>query len=228
MFRRASRCRESRSASSDVLQPVDVAKSLRREWLAHTIDVETQFAGCKSSAFIGFARLARPGLLQYPHSRGPRNDDDAIVVGDDQIARVHDRPAADDRDVDIRQRFLDRSLRADRFGPHRETRFGEACDITNAGFDHKPADAARPERLRQQIAEVAVDAGTGRSHYQGFGLLALLDGDVDHPVVPGCNLTGYRTACDVSRPEDRPEMRSHQALTILGFVYRRDADAFEA
>ena len=65
-----------------------------------------------------------------------------------------------------------------------------------------PASMTRPrtpratQALGEQVAEVAVLARAGRRHDQDVAGLALLDGDVDHPVVAGRHLAGERVAGD--------------------------------
>ena len=99
---------------------VDVLQAGRLQRLAHLVHVEAQHAGRELGAllaFVGLARLGRIGhLLRY---RGG-NDDHAVVVGHDHVARVDQRAGADHRDVDRAERRLDRALGADRAAPHRE------------------------------------------------------------------------------------------------------------
>ena len=68
--------------------------------------------------------------------------------------------------------------------------------VAHAGVDDEAADAARQQALGEQVAEVAVLAGAGRRHDEDVAGAALLDGDVDHPVVAGRDLAGHRVAGD--------------------------------
>ena len=49
------------------------------------------------------------------------HDADAVVVGDDRVAGIHERAGADDRHVHAAERLLDRALRGDRIATRRET-----------------------------------------------------------------------------------------------------------
>ena len=80
-----------------------------------------------STPAASFARFwpsfafARRCSLERPACQRGRHDDDAVVVGHDDIARIHQRPCAYDRNVHRAERRFHRALRGDRLAPHRET-----------------------------------------------------------------------------------------------------------
>src|SRR5690606_24918740 len=80
---------------------------------------------------------------------------------------------------------------------------------------------------RQQVAEVAVLARTGGGYHEHVALPALLDRDVNHPVVAGCHLAGHRASGSVDRAEDRPQAVGHQSLPPLRFVHGRHTETLE-
>ena len=61
----------------------------------------------------------------------------------------------------------------------------QVAHVAHAGIDDQPAHAARRERGGEQLAEIAVVARRGRRDDQHVAGPALLDRDMDHPVVAG-------------------------------------------
>ncbi len=110
---------------------------------------------------------------------------DAVIVGNDRIARVHIDARTNDRHVDRAERGFHRALGRDRFRPHRKAHLTQRFGIAHAGIDDQRPDAARHQRGREQIAEHAVGVVGGAADHEDVALLALLDRDMDHPVVAG-------------------------------------------
>ena len=76
----------------------DIFQSPLGETLAHLVDVEAEFAGAQALAlvrFVGDAR-ARPSARR---GVGALDDHDAVVVGDDHVARLDIGAGANDRHV---------------------------------------------------------------------------------------------------------------------------------
>ena len=130
-----------------------------------------------SLRFCAFSRgLDRAACFGHHHH--------AVVVGHDHVARLDIDAGADHRHVDRAERRLDRALGRDRPRPHRESPSPcSAFTSRQPASMTRPMHAARLQRGRQQFAEHAVGVVGGAADHQHVALLALLDGDVDHPVV---------------------------------------------
>ncbi len=137
-----------------------------------------------------------------------RHHDHAVVVGHDHVARVHHLLAARDGQVHVAQRLLDRAVRRDRARPDRKAHLLQIVDVAAAGVDDQPAHAARLQRGAQQLAEIArsdseIGAATRMSPSP-----ALLDRDVDHPVVARRAERCDGGAADRRAAPDRPHARA--------------------
>ena len=71
------------------------------------------------------------------------HDDDAVVVGDDDVAGSDVGPGAHDRRLHVARRLLDGPLGADGLGPHRESHGRQLGDVAHARVDHETAHAVR-------------------------------------------------------------------------------------
>src|ERR1700678_2077834 len=141
--RRASRWPEWREAQSVLRRgSVVIDEPAARELLAHAVDVEPEFAVLQPFADLrlpGFAAGAGFRHLGY----GPaRHDTDTVLVGDDEIAGMYERAAADHRHIDAPQGLLDRALREDCPGPDGKLHGRELAHIANAGIDDERTHAA--------------------------------------------------------------------------------------
>src|SRR2546421_2816301 len=180
----------NRIATSLGLGFVDIDETCLRQGLAHIVHVEPKLAGSELVALallVGLALFALGGdlgsiLLAHHH--------DAVVVGDHGIAGIDIDPGAYDGDVDGPQRRLDRALGGDCLRPHRKTHLAQRFDVAAAGIDDKPRDAARLQRSRQEIAEHPIGIVGAASDHQDIARPALLDRDMNHPVVAGMRQHG--------------------------------------
>src|SRR6185312_14827420 len=149
------RVRESGARSIDVSEPRP------GERLAHLVNVEAEDAARERDAPFVLAGFARGCRLQRLRGERSGHDDDAVVVGDDDIARIDDRAGTDDRNVHRPERRLRRPARRDCLAPDGKRHLREPTDVAHAGVDDETARAARLEARREQLAEVTV-AAVGR------------------------------------------------------------------
>ena len=119
--------------------------------------------------------------------------------------------------------LLHRALRGHALGPHRELHRGQFGDVAAAGVDHQPAHPAGGKGGRQQFTEIAVFRGRFGSHHEHVTVLALLDGDVDHPVVVGRQAHGDRGSADPGPGVYRRHVRRDQAGAALRLVNGGDS-----
>ena len=90
---------------------------------------------------------------------------------------IPDAAGADDRHVHRADRLLDGPLRRYRLRPDGELHLGEIAHVAHACLDHQALHAMCPKRARQELAEIAVIARTGRRHDEDVAVAALLDRD---------------------------------------------------
>src|SRR4051794_21675824 len=100
-----------------LVQALDVDEAHFLELRADVVEVEAELAGGELRPLLVLTRDTLLGGLGGFGGEGTRHDDDAVVVGDDDIAWPDRSSAADDRDVDRAQRRLDRALGRDRPRP---------------------------------------------------------------------------------------------------------------
>ena len=80
------------------------------------------------------------------------------------------------------------------------------------------------QRGRQQFAEHAVGVVGGAADHQDVALLALLDRDMDHPVVARLRQNGDRGSGNLRAGPDRPHIGLHQARASERLVRGGDAE----
>lgn len=97
--------------------PLDIAQPLRHKTRPHVVDIKAQLARCQPLAFCLFRRQPLVRLIGDLCRCGAGHHADAIVIGHDHIAGLHQRAAADDGDIDRAQGLLHRALRRDGRGP---------------------------------------------------------------------------------------------------------------
>ncbi len=73
-------------------------------------------------------------------------------------------------------------------------------DVAAAGIDDDALDAARLQRGGDEIADHAVGVVGGAAEHDDVAGLALLDGDMHHPVVAGLRQDGDGGSGDRSAP----------------------------
>src|SRR5690606_16441641 len=101
-------------------------------------------------------------------------------------------------------------------------------DVTTTGVDDQTHDAPVPQRGGEQLAEVpAVGRGGGGDH-QHVALSALLDRDMDRPVVGRRHADRDRGPADVCARIDGAEPRVQQSRAALRLVDRGDAEATQS
>ena len=109
---------------------------------------DTLSGGIGDDKLIGF--VTGGGGFECLGSHGPRHADDAVVVGHDHVARVHQRAGTDDGDVHRTDRRLDRALAADRLAPDREVHFLQSFHVAHTRVNDEGTGAARLEAGGQQ------------------------------------------------------------------------------
>ena len=146
------------------------------------------------ASFSRFAPSLASRAAAASASSAPRPParDHAVVVGDDRVARIDQRARADDGNVDRAERRLHRALGADALAPDREAHLGQRLHVAHARVDDQRPRAARLERGRQQVAEIAVGAFGGDRRDDDVAGLDLLGDHVHHPVVAGMQQHGHR------------------------------------
>ncbi len=72
---------------------IDIAQSCLQERFAHVVHVEAENAGGKLGALVAFERLTRFGGFGDTRDPGCRDADYAVVVRDDRVPRVNQKPA---------------------------------------------------------------------------------------------------------------------------------------
>src|SRR5438093_871147 len=99
---------------------VDVPESRLLQRSAHVVHVQSKYAGRQLTALFFLAGGTRGGSLRDGGGHRGRNDNYAIVITYDNVARIYYRAGADHRNVHRSESGLDCALRADRPAPHRE------------------------------------------------------------------------------------------------------------
>src|SRR3954471_14533345 len=87
-----------------------IRQSLLRQLLSHAVDVEAEFAGPQPRAGLLLLALARLALAEHVFRRRAGHYNDAIIVGDDEVAGMNELAGADDRNIDGAERLLDGAL----------------------------------------------------------------------------------------------------------------------
>ena len=91
--------------------------------------------------------------------------------------------------------------------PHREPHPRQLGDVAAAGVDHQAAHAARLRARWRAARRSSRRRRRRRRDHQDVAVRALLDGDVEHPVVARRHADGDRGAGDVRAGVDRAHAR---------------------
>src|SRR6266702_7056106 len=207
-----------RIATSVLLRLVDIDEAGLGQRLAHIVHVEPEHAGGELLALALLIGLALFALGRDLTGILLPDNHDAVVVGDDGIARFNIDSIAYHGDIDGAERRLDGALGRDSLRPHRKSHLAQRLHIAAAGIDDKPGDAARHQRGREQIAEHAVGIIGAAADHQNVARPALLDRDMDHPVVAGMRQHRHRGASRLAAGPYRTQIRLHQAEAAIGLV----------
>src|SRR5262249_13559742 len=135
----------------EIAEPIHVDEPRVLQRLAHFVDIEPELTRCETSALLLLVPDARARSLSNTRRQAPLHDHHAVVVRDYHIPWAHERPRADDRDVDRTYGRLDRALRVDRSAPDREAHLSEVFDVAATRVDDEAADAVRAERRREKV-----------------------------------------------------------------------------
>src|ERR1700722_2222074 len=198
-----------------------------RQPLAHAADVQTYLSGGVPFAEPRLLPGPGPGGVENGGRPRPGHHGHAVIVGDDHVARRDQLAAAHQREVDVAEGLLHGSRRGHAPGPDREPHPGQLPHVPAAGLDDQAAHPARLQRGGEQLAEVPVVAAGGRRHDEDVAVLALLDGDMDHPVIAGRDADGDRGAGDLGARVDRVQVRGQQPAAALRLVLGSDAELRE-
>jgi len=203
---------------------IDVVDAEGGEFGAEAVDVEAEFAGAKALAGALFFFAALEGELGDKVGGLRWNNDDAVLVGDNDIAGMDHRAGAHHVDIHGAGGGLDGSLGGDGFGPNGKVHCGEVGAIANAGINDKTGDAVSAAGDGQQLAEHAV-GGFGRSgDDQDIAGAADFDGSVNHQVVTGMAGDGDCWTGQARARVERAHVRTHQTGAALRFVDGGDAE----
>ena len=176
------------------------------------------------------ARASRASRLRWLRARGRvgdllrdrrRHDDDAVVIGDDHVARGDQRAAHTTGNVHRAERRLDRALGTDRAAPHREVhlRSSTCTSRTPPSMTRPPAPRALKlvaSRSPKKPSVVGRDGGD-----DDVARLDLLGRDVQHPVVARLQQHGHGRAARLRAGVDRTHVRLHQADAAHRLVHGR-------
>ncbi|MBB4421592.1 hypothetical protein GGD66_000118 [Bradyrhizobium sp. CIR48] len=99
----------------------------------------------------------------------------------------------------------------------------QRIDVAASGIDDQPLHAACLQRGRQQFAEHAIGIVGGAADDEDVALFALLDGDMDHPIVAGLRQHGDGGPGDRRARPDRAQIGLHQTHAPVSLVHGRDA-----
>src|SRR3989442_10580750 len=88
----------------------DIFETHGFELPAHIVDVEAELSGYQALALRLLGRLACPRLLENACRICARYDTNAVIVSNDDVARVDESARADNRHVHGSERCLDGSL----------------------------------------------------------------------------------------------------------------------
>ena len=175
-----------------------------------------------SSSAWRFSALAAtsPASLRPDHHH-------AVVIGNHGVAGIDVDPGAYHGNVDGAERRLDRPLGRNRLRPHRKAHLAQRFHVAAPGVDDQADDAARLQRGREQIAEHAVGIVGGAADHQDVARPALLDRDMDHPVVAGMRQHGDGGARRFAARPYRAQIGFHQADAAIGLVHGGGAERAE-
>ena len=133
-----------------------------------------------------------------------RNHDHTIVVRNHDITRLNVDAGANHRDIDRTKRGFHRAFGRNGLRPDRKAHFRDRPDVAAAGINNKSGDATRTQCCREQFSEHSVGIVRRAADNQDIAFLALLDRDVDHPVVTWLCQHGDRRARNLCPGPDRP------------------------
>src|SRR5450631_559089 len=162
---------------------IHIAQAGFRQTVAHRVQVEAQLACRQPFAYTGFLGLALLRRLRDGLGACTWYDNHTVVVTDDHVAWMDQRPGADDRYVDRPQRRLDGPFGGHRARPHWKMNARELLRIAATGVDDEPLAAMRAEGGRQQFAEHAILVVAGQRDHHHIARANLFSGDVEHPIV---------------------------------------------
>jgi hypothetical protein len=130
---------------------------------------------------------------------------------------------AHDRYVDAAERFLHGAGGGHARRPDWESHLRQLGHVSAAGVDDQSAHTTRVQCGGEQFAEVTGIRERRRCHDKNVAVTALLDGDVDHPVVGRRHAHSHGGASDVRPRIDRCYVRGEQAASALGLVHGGDS-----
>src|SRR6185312_11207539 len=219
-----------RNTLSVLLGPAAIDEAAGSQLLAHIVDVETELAALQALPHLRFAGVA---LFARPEHRArlePRHHADSVIIGDDDISGVNHRSAAGNGHVDRAQSLLDGALGMDGAGPDGKLHHREIADIAHAGLDDQPSNAAAHQRTGQQLAEISCVRAGGGHNDEHVARAALLDCDVDHPVVRRWQADRNGAAGNAGPRKDRPQMRTQEpgaALSLMDGGHTKTRQPFD-
>jgi len=151
------------------------------------------------------------------------DDAHAVVVGDDDVVRLHQGTGAHERLIDGAKRGFHRTLREDSLGPDREAHVFQLACVAHTGIYDEADATAREGRDGQQISEIAIVAWRCRGDNEHVTFAHMLEGEVNHPIVAWGDRNGDGRASDRASFEDWTHVGSEQTGASLRLVNRRDA-----
>src|SRR5438067_4047970 len=153
-----SAMRENRSPTDALVlgRSVDIFEPLLCQLRAHVVDIEAEFAPCITHSALSLLVFALAACVQDIGGLTPANHHDAVIVGNDQVPRVDQLSGADQWQIHIADRFLDRALREDRPRPNGKPHLGNFGNIAAPRFQDESGNTASFQLCCDQLAEIAV------------------------------------------------------------------------
>lgn len=189
-----------------------------RDDLAHPEDIEQHLAPLDAPAKLDFLGRARFGIGHSRFQQGTGDDEHAVAVTDDHVARFDQHAIDDHRDVDSRGPALLRMLWRYSRRPDRIAQLSDRIEIA-AGAMHD--GAGEPLLLGKAAGNVApqralmATAVSKHQHICGFGRVQR---GVNGKIVPRKVPRGNRRPTDFLARRDRHHGRAHQAHPASDFA----------
>jgi hypothetical protein len=125
-----------------------------------------------------------------------RDDYDAVIIGDNNVARTNRYSGANDRNINRAERRFHCPLCGYGPRPNRETHFFKSGNVPGASVNYQAAHTARLQRSREKLAEHSVGIVRRAGDDEHIAGATLLRRNVDHPI--SC-LGAFRTPAAAAR-----------------------------
>jgi hypothetical protein len=126
-------------------------------------------------------------------------NNDAIIVGDDDVTGANVRTRADDGRLDVGGCLFDRTLCTYALRPHWKLHFRELSNVAYTGIDHEASNAVSDETRGEKFAKITVLTRARGCHDKQITWFRLFNCDVNRPVVTRGNFAGEGVTRDSNR-----------------------------